>query len=78
MLDWASSLESEIGHPVDLVDLWIASPILAHQVLTKGKALVVRSPRSVRDFIARTLTEYEDLKRTRRLAERALLERRHG
>ncbi len=78
LFDWAAGLESILGRPVDLVDLRSASPILARQVLRHGSCVVRKDPRSVQEFIARTLTDYEDLKRARAPVERALLGSRRG
>lgn len=65
---------SDLFHrDVDLVCLNDAGPILRMQVLKRGKKLLDRNPRVLVRFIARTLIEYDDLKRTRKPIEEQLL-----
>jgi len=72
-------LEQMAGMPVDIVDLEVASPILAMQVLRFGKLLVDACPARRTRFVARVPGRYEDLKRIREPIERALLKRvTHG
>ena len=63
---------------VDLVDLESASPILAMQVLRRGKLLVDRDPARRLRFVAAAPGRYEDLRIVRREAEALLFRRVRG
>jgi predicted nucleotidyltransferase len=67
------SLETMLGRSVDLVDLRGADPILAFQVLRFGRPVVMRDRKAYEAFVARTLSDYADLKLDRRPVEVALL-----
>jgi predicted nucleotidyltransferase len=75
LLDARERLASLVGIDVDLVDLERASPVLAMQVLRKGRLLVDNHPYHRIHFTAGAPLRYEDLKIMRREAERAVLER---
>lgn len=66
-------LEERMGGSVDLVLLDTASPILAMQVLRHGRRLACARPEELEAFTVRTLTDYADLKITRRPIEERLL-----
>lgn len=67
-----ASLEMALGRDVDLVDLRGADAILAFQVLSLGRPIVMRDRKAYDAFVARTLSEYADLKLDRRPVEAAL------
>jgi predicted nucleotidyltransferase len=75
LFDARTELEEILRRDVDLVDLDHASPILALQVLRRGRLLVDRNPVRRFSFSSRTLSMYEDLKIVRREGEQLLLER---
>ncbi len=62
-----------IGEAVDIVVLNGASPVVRMQVLRKGRRLVAREGGSYADFFARTVLDYDDLKRVRREVEDKIL-----
>ena len=64
-----------LGRDVDLVDLHRASPIVAMQVLKTGRLLVENDSAKRVAFVARVPGLYEDVKRNRRPAEKALVQR---
>jgi len=79
LLDAQTELEAIVGRSVDLIDLRAASPILARQVLRDGRRAFGRDSPALATFEALLPSRYEDLKRVRAEAERALLERvAHG
>lgn len=57
---------------VDLLLLNGASPIIAMQVLRKGKKIFERDPRKTNEFFVRTVNRYSDLKLVRREIERMI------
>jgi predicted nucleotidyltransferase len=75
LLDAQSALEEIAGRAVDLVDLGAASPILARQVLRSGRCVFGSSAPALARFEAALPGRYEDLKRVRAEAERALVQR---
>lgn len=64
-----------LGVPVDVVSLRDASPVVAMQVLRKGRLLVDRNPPATARFVMIVPSMYEDLKRSRAPAEEALKKR---
>ncbi len=71
-LSLKEDLEELLPRPVDLVTLNGGDPVIAMQVLQHG--ILVHEKAGARgEFIARTVGVYEDLKRTRRPLEEALL-----
>lgn len=68
-----TDLEAILRTDADLVVLDDASPILAMQVLRKHRMLYREDESAWHEFVARTLTDYFDLKRTRAPIEAALL-----
>ena len=68
-----TDLEAVLRCDVDLAILDDASPILAMQVLRKHRMLYLADESVWHEFIARTLTDYFDLKHTRAPIEVALL-----
>jgi predicted nucleotidyltransferase len=75
LLDARTALEEITGQDVDLVDLGAASPILARQVLRSGRCVFGSSAPALAHFEASLPGRYEDLKRVRAEAERALVQR---
>jgi len=61
------------GLDTDLVVLNSASPIIKFQILKKGKVIKDCDCRMYNDFYARTIKEYDDLKRIRREQEKNIL-----
>ena len=79
LLDAGTAIEARVGRDVDLVDLGAASPILARQVLKNGRCVFGPDAPALARFEATLPSRYEDLKRIRAEAERALVERvAHG
>ena len=68
-------LGARLGHDVDLVDLDRVSPILAMQVLRKGRLVLDRNPGRRARFVAAAPSRYEDVRIMRREVERALVAR---
>ncbi len=64
-----------LGVPVDVVSLRDASPIVAMQVLRKGRLLVDHHPTATARFAMVVPSMYADLKRSRAPAEAALRKR---
>jgi uncharacterized protein len=75
ILDAREELATILHRDVDLVDLDQTSPILGMQVLRHGRLLVDHDPRRRYAFFSRTVSMYEDVKISRREAERALFAR---
>jgi predicted nucleotidyltransferase len=75
LLEIRAELSRQLGREVDLVDLAAASPILAMQVVRKGRLVVDAHPTRPAELQARIFSQYADLKRVRAEAESALLER---
>jgi len=78
LLEMRAGAEALIGRPVDVVDLDGASPILAWQVLNRGRLLVDRDPSRRHRFTALAPGRREDLLITRRPVEEALIARVEG
>jgi len=75
LLDVQTALEEIAGRDVDLVDLGVASPILARQVLRSGRCVFGSRAPALACFEAILPSRYEDLKRVRAEAESALVQR---
>jgi predicted nucleotidyltransferase len=79
LLDARAELEQLAGRPVDVVDLDVASPIIAHQAIKTGRLVADRVPRRRVAFLMRLPDRYEDLTLVRRTIEQAILRRiAHG
>lgn len=78
LLALRGDLAAIAGGPVDLVDLDVASPVVAMQAMRHGRLLVDRAPSRRVAFVAGLPSRYEDLLRVRRPAEEALLRRIAG
>jgi predicted nucleotidyltransferase len=70
-VELASALGAAAGRDVDLVDLWVADPIIRMQVLKSGTLLWVADHRARRESEMATISLYHDLKLLRRPAEQA-------
>jgi predicted nucleotidyltransferase len=70
--DIREALTKATHREVDLVILNQASPILRMQVLKKGIPLI-KNEKMYGEFFVRTLCEYDDLKRTRKVIEDRIL-----
>ena len=68
-------LASMLQRPVDLVFLDDASPVVAMQVLAKGRLVINRNPLRQAELVVRTITAYADLKHARAGVEQAIRER---
>jgi uncharacterized protein len=75
LLEAGDALGELLGRDVDLVDLDRVSPIIAMQVLRRGRLLIDADPRRRHQMISATASRYEDLKIVRREAEHAMLAR---
>jgi uncharacterized protein len=64
-----------VGREVDLVDLRPASPILGMQIIRHGRLVLDQDPVSTANFVASLQSRRYDVMRSRREAERNLLER---
>lgn len=67
-------LEVLLGRSVDLVDIRRASPILGRQVVSSGRLLLDRDPVDRHVFAMLLPSRYVDLKMSRAVTERALVE----
>ena len=54
------TLAAAAGIPVDLIDLNAASPLLAHEVIREGKAIVAHGDDERAAFELRTIAKYLD------------------
>ena len=73
MLDLAARLSRGAGREVDLLCLNNAGPIIAMQVLRKGKIIVERDAQKRVEFQVRLISRYDDVKRVRLPIEKAIL-----
>lgn len=64
-----------VGMPIDLVSLREASPIVAMQVIRKGRLLIDRDRPGTARFVMTLPSRYEDLRLSRKPIEDALLKR---
>ena len=79
LLESRADLERQAGAPVDVVDLYRASPIIAFQALKTGRLVADHAPRRRIDFATHLPSRYEDLMIMRRGIERAMMRRlNHG
>lgn len=76
ILERKENLSGLIKKDVDWVVMNRANPILKHQIFREGKLLLNNNPSHLNDFFARSLTEYEDIKRVRRPIEQSILKGR--
>ncbi len=75
LLDARADLEQLVGRPVDVVDLDVASPIIAHQAIKTGRLVADRAPRRRIEFLTRLPDRYEELRLVRRTIEETILRR---
>lgn len=75
LLEAGADCERLLGRSVDLVDLTVASPILAMQVMRDGRCVVGAESHALAEFRAILPSRYFDLKRVRAPAEAALADR---
>ena len=75
LLEARADLERVLAREVDLVDLAEASPILALQVLQKGRCVFGAGSARLAALQATLPSRTEDLRRVRAAAESALVER---
>ena len=73
LLQMRQELSDLLLRDVDLVNLNTAPVVLRMQVLRKGKKVFDRNPRQTDRFVIRTMSEYDDLKRSRKPIEKQLL-----
>ncbi|HEY6475838.1 MAG TPA: nucleotidyltransferase domain-containing protein [Polyangia bacterium] len=79
LLDARADLEQLAGRPVDVVDLDVASPIIAHQAIKTGRLVADHAPHRRIAFLTRLPDRYEDLTFVRRAIEQTILRRiAHG
>jgi predicted nucleotidyltransferase len=79
LLDARTELGDPVGRPVDIVDLDVASPIIAHQAIKTGRLVADHTPRRRIEFLTRLPDRYEDLTLVRRTIEETILKRiAHG
>jgi len=75
LLEAGADVERLLERSVDLVDLAVASPILAMQVLREGRCIFGSGSRALAEFTAILPSRYADLKLVRAAAEAALIDR---
>jgi len=73
LLDLRGVLEIAVGRDVDLIVLNDASPIIAYQALRATEPFLLRDSTAYDLYVAGLVSRYEDMKRTRRPLEEALL-----
>lgn len=76
ILEMQESLSGLLKKDVDLVVMNHANPILKHQIFREGKLLLNNNPSHLNEFFARSLTEYDEIKRVRRPIEQSILKGR--
>jgi len=69
-----SKLEECIGHPIDLVVLNDANPVLAYQIITGGRLIFSRNEFARYRFVLKVYQEYEDLTYYQQFIKRKILE----
>lgn len=75
LLEARADLAAKLGREIDLVDLPSASPIVAMQVAKSGRLVRDAVPARRIEFLTALPGRYDDLRRMRAAAERALVER---
>lgn len=75
-LEIQENLSGLLKKDVDLVVMNRANPILKHQIFREGKLLMNNNPSLLNDFFARSLSEYDDIKRVRKPIEQSILKGR--
>lgn len=73
--DLHSRLDRNAGRSVDLVDLRSAPPLLAHEIISRGKLLVCRDDEERVDLVTWILSRYLDTAHLRRIQSEYLRER---
>jgi hypothetical protein len=68
-------LEEAAGCPVDLVELSVAPPLLAHEVIATGRCIVCRDATERGEFEARMVLRYLDTAHLREIQDHYLRER---
>jgi predicted nucleotidyltransferase len=71
----AEELEGASAHPIDLVNLATAPPLLAHEVVRSGRCIVCRDAGERGEFEARATLRYLDTAHLRRIQDEYLRER---
>ena len=75
LMNARAELSATLQREVDLVDLETASPILAMQIVRHGTLISDENPSQRVRFLAGLPGRYEEVARTRREAEKRLVER---
>jgi uncharacterized protein len=73
LVDLTDRLSALVGLEVDTLCLNTAGPIVAMQVLSKGRKIVERDSRKSVEFFVRTIGLYNDIKMVRRPIEQSIL-----
>ena len=69
------ALERASGRSVDLVDLSLAPPLLAHEVVSQGKLILSRDEAERVEFVTRAVARYLDTAHLRKVQHQYLRER---
>lgn len=75
-LEIQEKLAGLLKKDVDFVMMNRANPILKHQIFREGKLLLNNNPSHLNEFFARSVTEYDEIKRVRRPIEQSILKGR--
>lgn len=70
-------ISDQISKDVDLVCLNTCSPIIGMQILQHGEVVILKNKTLYNKYLIRLFTDYHDLKRMRKPAENAILERKY-
>jgi len=73
LVDLTNRLSALVGLDVDTLCLNTAGPIVAMQVLSKGRKIVERDSRRSVEFFVRTIGLYNDIKMVRKPIEQSIL-----
>lgn len=73
--DVAAALEQASGRTLDLVDLALAPPLLAHEIVASGRLLFARDDAERVRFVTRALARYNDTAHLRSVQHGYLRER---
>ena len=71
-------LSLALHRPADLVDLSTAPPLLAHEVISRGRCVLFRDSSERADFETRVICRFADTAHLRRIQHAALHERSRG
>ena len=75
-LQLQETLSGLVKHPVDAVILNRANPILKHQIFKNQIVIINKNPAHLKIIFVKTVTEYSDLKLSRKIIEDSIIKRK--